>query len=444
MIKKIKKHFGVIITFASLATVVALVLPLMVGAITTQWSNKQVAACRQTASLNQKTAIAAARATYKKDIAAAKVVKDKPALKLAQKNYAKALSDAKKTFKKEYQACKKAPVQPPADATSTPTVASLPCVPAPLQRQFNDAPYYTGPMFDDHFHMPQFRALTGVHASAPVLDKDVSRRDVACLFQSGRVTGAFAFYGIPSDLKDAGVNAARDIEQTYPGRIKHFLELVTFPGYPVVPTQIDAVLNANDGLFKGYGEISLYLPHYSVVSPNDPAMRELYAIAEKHHLPVMMHPIEGQQQAVEQVLHDFPNVKFLFHAAEKLSWGNTLFDADLDKYSNAYYSVDIDLFGQDAAGMPLMGSATDKQNFLTQFKQRWPDTLSQKVAYWKSKIEKHPNQFLWGTDRGTAAWNYDAEVASLLEEYSRAFIGKLDPAVQEKYAHENAEALLLR
>ncbi|MEK7583797.1 MAG: amidohydrolase family protein [Patescibacteria group bacterium] len=326
--------------------------------------------------------------------------------------------------------------------TPTPLGTSYPCDPAPLQRVFNDTPYYAGLMLDGHFHMPQLRVLTGEHASAPVLDVDVSKRDVACLFHSDRVTGAFAFYGIPSDLKDMGVNAARDIEQKYPGTIKHFLELVSFPGYPVVPSQIDAVLNADTGLFKGYGEFSLYLPHYSAVSPNDPAMREFYTIAEKHNLVVMMHPLQEQQLAVEQVLRDFPNVKFLFHAMERMSWANTFFDTDLDKYPNAYYSVDIDLFGQDATGKPFMESALDKQDFITRFKQRWQDTLNLEVATWKTRIERHPNQFLWGTDRGTAAWNYDPEVGSLLEEYSRAFIGRLDPAVQEKYAHKNAESLL--
>lgn len=332
----------------------------------------------------------------------------------------------------------------PIAVTPTPTQPGVPypCDPAPLQRVNTDAPYYNGLMFDGHFHMPQLRKITGEHASAPVLDQDVSKRDVACLFHADRVTGAFAFYGIPSDLKDMGVNAARDIEQKYPGTLKHFLELVTFPGASVVPSNIDGVFNANPGLFKGYGELSLYLSHYSGISPNDPVMRELYAIAEKHHLPVMIHPLEGQQLAVEQALNDFPNVKFLFHSIEHLPWANTFFDVDLDKYPNAYYSVDIDLFGQDATGRPFMDSARDKQDFITQFTQRWQNTLDQKVTFWKSKIERHPNQFLWGTDRGVSVWNYDPEVGSLLEEYSRAFIGRLDPAVQEKYAYKNAESLL--
>ena len=127
---------------------------------------------------------------------------------------------------------------------------------------------------------------------------------------------------------------------------------------------------------------------------------------------------------------------------ERLSWANTFFDSDLDKYPNAYYSVDIDIFGQDSSGRPMFAAFSDKQSFSLEFKTGWEDTLNKKVAFWKSKIEKHPDQFLWGTDRGDAAWNYDSDIGALLEEYSRAFIGQLDPAVQEKYAYKNAEKLL--
>ena len=331
---------------------------------------------------------------------------------------------------------------PPSNFSPDKTAKKVePCPATTLQRAFNNTPYYSGPLIDDHFHMPQMFKVPE-HPQAPVLDEDVSSHDVICLFSKGRVEKAFAFYGIPMHLKDKALKSAKAIEAQSPGTIIHFLEFVKFPGYPVDPKQIDQILNSNKGLFKGYGEISLYLPHYGGVSPNDPAMKELYKIAEKHSLPVMMHPLENQQQAVEEVLRDFPNVKFLFHAMERLSWANTFFDSDLDKYPNAYYSVDIDIFGQDSSGRPMLAAFSDKQSFTLGFKTGWEDTLNKKVAFWKSKIEKHPDQFLWGTDRGDAAWNYDSDIGALLEEYSRAFIGQLDPAVQEKYAYKNAEKLL--
>lgn len=319
---------------------------------------------------------------------------------------------------------------------------SADCGLASLSRQFNNAPYYSGQLIDGHFHMPQMQKISN-HPDAPVIDRDVSRRDVACLFSNkDRIKNAFGFYGIPVNLKDQSVEIARDIEKQYPGTISHFIELVSFPGYPVVPNQVETILSANEGLFKGYGEISLYLPFYGAVKPNDSAMKELYKVAEKHRLMVYMHFKEGQgQQEVEEMLRDNPNVQFLFHGMERLPWVNTFFDTLLDKYPNAHYGVDITLFGESSSGRPLLDTS-DKQTFVNQFKQSWQTTLNKKVAFWKRKIERHPNQFLWGTDRGSALWHYDKEVASLLEEFSRSFIGQLNQAVQEKYAYKNAEQLL--
>ncbi len=319
---------------------------------------------------------------------------------------------------------------------------SAPCNLASLQRQFSNTPYYSGPLFDDHFHMPQFFKVSN-HPEAPVIDQDISRKDVACLFSNkNRVKGVFAFYGIPVHLKASALEIVKGIERQYPGVITHFLELIVFPGYPVDPSQIKGILDSNKSLFKGYGELSMYLPHYSSVKPNDPAMRKFYGVADTHNLIVMMHPIEGQQQAIEEILRDYPNVQFLFHGAERLSSANMFLDTFLEKYPNAHYSVDIVLFGDDSNGRPLLDAARDKQDFIAKFKQNWQSTLNSKVAFWKSKIEKHPDQFLWGTDRGASLWNYDQEVEALLEEYSRAFIGQLSPAVQEKYAYKNAEGLL--
>ena len=349
----------------------------------------------------------------------------------------------------DHPACKKlcefekssAPVEQQEAAEQQPASPPAPCNLPPLQRQFSNTPYYTGLLIDDHFHMPQMREISN-NPQAPVLDKDVSGHDVICLFNKERIKNVFAFYGIPSDIKEKSLQSIREIEQESPGTIMHFIELVSFPGYPVVPQQVEDTLNANEGLFKGYGEISLYLDFYSIVKPNDPAMGELYKIAEKHRLIVMMHPIEGQEQATEEVLRDYPNTQFLFHGAEHLSSASMFFDTFLEKYPNAHYSVDTTLFGEDSYGRPLLDDSLGKQDFIAQFKQNWQDALNKKAAFWKSKIEKHPDQILWGTDRGHYAWHYDPEVQALLEEYSRSFIGQLNPEVQEKYAYKNAEDLL--
>ena len=49
---------------------------------------------------------------------------------------------------------------------------------------------------------------------------------------------------------------------------------------------------------------------------------------------------------------------------------------------------------------------------------------------------------LWDTDRGVGStWSVDPEVAVVLNDYSRAFIGRLDKNVQEKFAYKNAQWL---
>ncbi len=62
---------------------------------------------------------------------------------------------------------------------------------------------------------------------------------------------------------------------------------------------------------------------------------------------------------------------------------------------------------------------------------------------WKGFIERHPEQVLWGSDRGVSApWDKDQDIALALNNYTRAFISRLDPAVQEKFAYKNAEKLI--
>src|SRR3989344_1465078 len=76
------------------------------------------------------------------------------------------------------------------------------CDLAPLRRQFSNTPYYTGPLFDDHYHMPMFFKVPD-HPDAPVIDREISRSEVACLFDGERVKGVFAFYSVPANLKDS-------------------------------------------------------------------------------------------------------------------------------------------------------------------------------------------------------------------------------------------------
>lgn len=322
-----------------------------------------------------------------------------------------------------------------ADVETTVTTAP-PCEDSGLERRFDDDPYYPGPMIDAHFHMPQMMRVPE-HPGAPVLGEDVAPEDVACLFDPDRVQTAFAFYSVPVHLRERALDFVREIDDGYQGRITPFLEFVTFPGHPVAPDAVAEILEAEDDLFDGYGELSFYLDFYhQSATPDDPTLRKLYDVAREHDLIVMMHPAADQQDATEAVLRDYPDVTFLFHGLEEVPWGTEFLDTFPNEYPNAYYSVDIVLFGN------AIFRATEKDAFVDQFTAAWESTLQTDVSRWKERIEANPDRYLWGTDRGAFLWHYDPEIGSLLEEFSRAFIGQLDPAAQEAYAHGNAEKLL--
>ncbi|MDZ4285336.1 MAG: hypothetical protein U1A23_00230, partial [Candidatus Sungbacteria bacterium] len=86
--------------------------------------------------------------------------------------------------------------------------------------------------------------------------------------------------------------------------------------------------------------------------------------------------------------------------------------------------------------------SSSENDYVSKLTQNFSAILDGAVNDWKTKIEKHPDRFTWGTDRGGESWHYGEEVSRLFEELSRAFIGRLDPSVQERYAYKNAESLL--
>jgi len=149
-------------------------------------------------------------------------------------------------------------------------------------------------------------------------------------------------------------------------------------------------------------------------------------------LIVMIHPGRNQKSNIGNVLQKNPNVNFLLHGFEI---ENDIVDL-IDKYPNVYFSIDSAVL-YAMQGL-FMGS---KGQFVSRFEQEFDVNMNRAVNKWKSAVEKHPDRFMWGSDRGLR-WHYDEDVSILFEEFGRAFIGKLDPSVQEKFAYENAEELI--
>ena len=308
----------------------------------------------------------------------------------------------------------------------------------PFSPQFRAEPYYTGPLFDAHFHMPSSKGLAemmsqmhgGESTSDPVLGKDVTLKEILCFFDEEKVRGAIGFYTVSVASLGDTLEVARTIKEESLDSIALFLMPVVLDA-----ERLDSLHKSNTGLFKGYGELAFYDVGLKPLTPGDQKLLSIYDVAEKHGLTVMMHPDMGQKSDIERALQNNPRVNFLLHGFEI---ENDITDL-MDRYPNVYFSID------SAVLYPMMGLfiSGPKEQFISKFRQEFDAILNSKINKWKGAIESHPSRFMWGTDRGVK-WHYDEEISVLFEEFARAFIARLDPEVQENYAYQNTEKLLGR
>jgi hypothetical protein len=318
---------------------------------------------------------------------------------------------------------------PKTSPTSTPVATHAPtpstCDLTPRPRQFNNTPYYyTGPLFDAHLHMP----------GLPEIKK------LSCTFDKEKVKGAIGFYWSPPESQslEKMLAEAESIKTDSSGKIRLFL----MPKSYSLQT-LENIETTHKDLFTGYGELAFYergdpSQSYYPQSPAEQQFLDLYVLAGKNNFVVMIHPNRGQESAVENLLQKNPNVKFYFHADEIESAIIGL----MDKYPNVYYSIDAVLSRDPSSRADALHASRTEEEYVSKVKQNFDAILTGAVNDWKTKIEKHPDRFTWGSDRGGFTWHYDEEFSRLFEELSRTFIGRLDPAVQEKYAYKNAESLL--
>jgi predicted TIM-barrel fold metal-dependent hydrolase len=302
---------------------------------------------------------------------------------------------------------------------------------------------YTGPLLDDHVHMPfTFDVPKSIYGEAnwdaPILEKEVPASQIICVFDNTKTRSAIGFYVIPSLLKGSALQQLKAVGKKYPGRIHPFLMPSHVTGLDLTPNEYGSIIASNPGLFKGLGEFAFYKGSLKGTSPDDPSFMELYKIAGNHNLVVMIHPDQGQQQAIERILKANPTVNFLFHGDEIKPYLTNL----LDIYQNAYYSIDTQLHDiPNEYTIANLYGAKSKEEFISEMEENFDKILSINIATWKPLIEKYPDRFLWGTDRAFT-WHFDEETGATIEEITRTFIGQLDPSVQEKFAYKNAEKLL--
>ena len=347
-------------------------------------------------------------------------------------------------IEKEPAVSEPAPILTPEPAPTPSTAEKTPAPKSACSRtfspQFNKNPYYTGSLFDAHFHMPDlvdFSALGGHGAESTghaAVDKNTLLDSILCRFNEESVRGAIGFTIGAEEALAETIQTAKSFNQRSSGKINLFLMPQIF--------SIDTLKNiasSNEGLFKGYGEIAMYFGPQKGESPDSQKYLDIYEVAGKHNLIVMIHPDARQESSIENLLQKNPSVKFLIHGPEI----EHSISGIISKHPNAYYSIDAILIRVGFSPGGLLYTASNKADFIATFNQNFNAMLNRVVNDWKGKIEQYPDRFMWGTDR-SHAWTFDEEVSVLLEEFSRAFIGKLDPAVQEKFAYKNAEKLLLK
>lgn len=315
---------------------------------------------------------------------------------------------------------------------------------------FSSGPHYIGPLFDAHFHMPNLIDRSKIpeghgdsygddygndHGSSvtdPILGKDAELDKILCNFDNEDVIGVIGFVIGAEEVLGETISKAQSIKTDSSGKVNLFLMPIGFS-----KQSLENIEESNKGLFSGYGEIAFYDQRNMNILPDSQQMIEIYEVAGKNDLIVMFHPDGRQQTQVENAIKKNQNVKFLLHGPEAEGYITSL----MDKYPNVYYSIDAVLARIPPAPAALMYMVSGKEEFKLKFDQNFDLMLDESEKSWKAKIEKYPNRFMWGTDRGHL-WTYDEDVSVLLEEFGRALIARLDPEVQEKFAYKNAENLL--
>ena len=316
---------------------------------------------------------------------------------------------------------------------------------------------YVGELIDTHIHIapiPDGPFDSNSDGERPIMGVNVSIEDYVCMMEGENTKMVFAFFPVWDPIIDESLMIVKNTIENYPDRFVPFIMPPDHDdrvdGFPTVDAAtLQSMLAIYPKMFKGYGEIGLYErgdhggPKGSLALPPDSErLREIYPIVRENNLLVYVHLGEGQKESFEKALSENPDINFIWHGDQLIPYeeaGQNLKHIEdiLYNHPNAYYGVD-ELYGDTW----LLRPEITKEEFFVHFKN-YESLLKTDLATWKGFIERHPNQVLWGTDRGwSAPWSLDEDVGATLTRYARAFIGRLDPYVQEKFAHKNAERLL--
>ncbi len=337
-------------------------------------------------------------------------------------------------------------------------LAPTPCSDIPLI-EF-PATYYQGPLLDTHLHIPAIPDWSPEEDGAmeneepegrfggpqALLGWNVKMSEIACTLKQEGTHKNFAFFPVyEGEISLRLLEIWNRTMHEYPTQFTPFIMSSGNDdepnGFPTVDARtLREMLAVYPGLFQGYGEIGLYERENGgspELPPDAPRLQEIYPLLRQHNLVVYFHLGDGHKDNFERVLKQNPDLTFIWHG-DQLSVDEV--KDILRKYPNVYYGID-EFFGGEREIFELYVGES-KEEYLEMANQKFDQIVQQGVRDWKSLIEQYPDRVLWGTDRGDAVWNYDLDVGQMQVKIARAFIGKLDPAVQEKFAYKNAERLI--
>ncbi len=309
--------------------------------------------------------------------------------------------------------------------------------------------HYTGPVIDSHFHIPWLPDAEPVEGELispyldavgherfdvkfPVLGVNRSMDEIACTLIRERTAAVFAFFPVFLHVPEMSVEVVKRTEDRYPDL---FFPFINPPGRGTATVENDELvemLSIRPGLFDGYGEIPLYSdgsPGDFGLPPDSAIFDDIYDTLNRENLAVYFHAGTEQIESFSKTLAANPDVNFIVHG-EQIEFDITQL---MEKHDNIYFTLN-DLYGDQY----LLHQGETTESFVEKVSNFEP-LLQKDLETWEEAIETYPDQFMWGTDRGgIAVWTFDYEVGRVLNEYARAFIARLDPEVQDRFAYQNA------
>ena len=343
----------------------------------------------------------------------------------------------------------------------------------PVTKVTYPSSYYQGPLIDTHYHLPslpvslpgqeegeaemykQYYGRDYVYeddeeeeeddeeeVEEPYLGKDIKMSEIACTLQHEGTTRNFALFPIYSEISPHALEMAKRAKEQYPELFTPFMDSPTPEDYPAVKSEVlSEILAVYPGLFQGWGEIHLGITDDSTDFPPDSQFfTKIYPIIRKHQMMVWMHPREDMEDNFERVLKQNPDINFIVHGDQIKDDIEYL----MSKHPNIYFCINNFYANQNIFFSYEDGTAQTKESFFAAL-ENYESLIQKDLRTWKNLIETHPDQVIWCLDRDEEVlWTFDRDVGLKLVDYARAFIGRLDPAVQEKFAYRNAERLIQR